>query len=241
MTSTPLTARRAALQALALMLIFFGYIYGNAALRSEVTLGEGNVALSAFVTGALMLLITGLLVRRDADWRESLQLRPIPPVEAITFGAVGVVLAYGAGVLALGLFKLLVPGQTNLLAQKLAWASKFSTLPLSWVLPLSAFVGLWEELVFRGFLLNRLKVTFRGDVRVAVVATGLLFGIGHGYQGMLGIFQTAAVGIALGAVTVWRKSLWPAVIAHLSIDTIGLVAIKIIRPAAEELLKKTHG
>lgn len=233
----PLTARRATLQSLALVLIFYGYLYGNAALRGNVSLEEVNVVLSAFVTGALMLLITGLLVRRDADWKDSLQLRPTPPVQAIAFGALGVVLSYAAGALAIGLFKLLGAQSAQMLAQKLAWASKFSGLPMYWVLPLSIFVGLWEEIVFRGFLLNRLKVTFRGDARIAVVVTGVLFGIGHGYQGVQGIVQTAAVGIALGAVTVWRKSLWPAVIAHLSIDTIGLVAIKVLKPLADDLLK----
>ncbi len=50
--------------------------------------------------------------------------------------------------------------------------------------------------------------------------------------------QTSAVGMAFGALTVWRKSLWPAIVAHLTVDTIGLVALKLLKPAIETLLKK---
>ena len=73
---------------------------------------------------------------------------------------------------------------------------------------------------------------------MAVVVSGVLFGAGHGYQGLLGLVQTSAVGIAFGALTVWRRSLWPAVIAHLTMDTFGLVALKFLKPAIEELAKK---
>jgi len=40
------------------------------------------------------------------------------------------------------------------------------------------------------------------------------------------IVQTTTAGVVLGAVTVWRGSLWPAIGAHLAIDTFGLLVIK---------------
>jgi membrane protease YdiL (CAAX protease family) len=43
--------------------------------------------------------------------------------------------------------------------------------------------------------------------------------------------QTTIAGIVLGAVTVWRGSLWPAIGAHLAIDTFGLLAIKALTRA----------
>lgn len=65
----------------------------------------------------------------------------------------------------------------------------------------------------------------------AVVLCGVCFGAGHGYQGALGLIQTTTAGIVLGAVTVWRKSLWPAIGAHLAIDAFGLLLIKVVARA----------
>lgn len=237
-TPLPLTTRRATLQTVSLLIIFYGYIYGNAMLRGSASLEQVNLVASVFVTGALMLFITAFMLRRDVDWRDSLQVRTVPVVQAIVFGAVGVVLSYGAGALALGAYSLLGPDLKEQLSEKLTWVSKLGTLPLYWIIPISIFVGLWEEIVFRGFLLSRLKVIFRDNTTLVVIVVGVLFGLGHGYQGLQGILQTAAVGMALTAITLWRKSLWPAVIAHFSIDTIGLVATRLLKPLAEDLLKK---
>jgi len=65
--------------------------------------------------------------------------------------------------------------------------------------PLVVFVGLWEETVFRGFLLGRLRAVFdapdRPETRLrrdalAVVLSGAVFAAGHVYQGALGVLQT---------------------------------------------------
>jgi membrane protease YdiL (CAAX protease family) len=71
---------------------------------------------------------------------------------------------------------------------------------------------------------------------LAVLLTGLFFGAGHGYQGWLGVGQTAVAGIALGALTVWRKSIWPAMGAHLAIDAFGLIMIKVLKPMLDSLM-----
>ena len=45
------------------------------------------------------------------------------------------------------------------------------------------------------------------------------------------------IGLVLGALTLWRKSVWPAVVVHLTIDGVGLVAIKLIAPFLHELTR----
>jgi len=127
------------------------------------------------------------------------------------------------------------------LASKAEWMDKLSTLPVAVILPLAIFVGIWEELAFRGFLLGRVRAAlpqrpWRDGAAVAV--TAVLFSLGHGYQGPLGLLQTGMVGLVLGALTVWRGSLWPAVIAHAGIDGFGLFAIRVLKPL---LQKAAHG
>lgn len=162
-------------------------------------------------------------------------------LETLAWGGIGLVSSYAVNIVLVLGFTVVRGG----LAEQAKWASKLGALPLAWVLPLALFVGLWEELVFRGFVLGRLRVAFqavegspRSRTVLAIAVTGILFGAGHGYQGPLGLLTTTGVGMALGALTVWRKSLWPAVIAHLSIDTIGLVALKVLKPLLEDLAKK---
>ncbi len=249
MTASPpfpvgLSSLRANLQALGLLVVFYGYLYGNALLAGEDA-KLANPVLSVFITGGLMLLVVALLIRRDIDWRASLGVQRRPLVETIAFGAVGLVMSYAVNIVLVLGYTAVRGSMADQAADKAKWASKLGELPLGWVLPLALFVGLWEEIVFRGFLLGRLRVAFnagegspRSRTIAAICVTGILFGAGHGYQGLLGLVQTSAVGIALGSLTVWRKSLWPAVIAHLTIDTIGLVALKVLKPLVDELAKK---
>lgn len=90
---------------------------------------------------------------------------------------------------------------------------------------LMAFVALWEEIVFRGFLLTRLYCLLR-RWWLTVPVGGVLFSLGHGYQGELATVVIGGVGILLGVIFVWRKSLLPAVIFHLTFNLIGLLLLR---------------
>jgi membrane protease YdiL (CAAX protease family) len=123
------------------------------------------------------------------------------------------------------------------------WLERLAEIPTGAILPLTIFVGFWEETVFRGFVLGRLRAalpaadtpraTLLRDA-VAVVLCAICFGAGHGYQGALGLMQTTIAGVVLGALTVWRGSLWPAIGAHLAIDAFGLLVIKALWQALSD-------
>ena len=49
---------------------------------------------------------------------------------------------------------------------------------------------------------------------IAVTVSAVVFGVGHLYQGAVGILLTTVLGVALGAITLHHRSVWPAVIAH---------------------------
>jgi membrane protease YdiL (CAAX protease family) len=88
-----------------------------------------------------------------------------------------------------------------------------------------AFVALWEEIVFRGFLLTRLFAIFR-RWWLTVLVGGLLFSLGHGYQGVVATVVIGCVGIVLGAMFVWRRSLLPVVAFHMTFNLIGLLLLR---------------
>ena len=102
--------------------------------------------------------------------------------------------------------------------------------------PLAMFVGLYEEVVFRGFLLSRLRTVFTSPhwgwwttTGLAVLVSSALFSAGHGYQGPLGLLQTFAIGVVLASVAAWRGSIWPCILAHAGIDSIGLLALPLLK------------
>ena len=241
-----LSRKAAAAQVFALAAIIFGYDGLALWLGGSASVLPERLLLSTFLTGALMLLFVTLFSLRDAGWRDSLGLGRFSPWATLGWAALGVVTIYAANV-AVGVFYLFVRGDVQAeLASRAGCMQKLTALPWSAILPLVVFVGFWEETVFRGFLLGRVRAalpTMGGKATswqrdaAAVVLTALLFGMGHGYQGVLGIVQTSMIGLVLGALTLWRKSVWPAVVVHLTIDGVGLVAIKLIAPFLHELTR----
>ncbi len=194
--------------------------------------------LSALFVGTAMLLAVLCCVHRDASWRESLALQPQPLGRTVGWSLLGFLAIYAAN-LVLTLAYVLTRGDVQAVAtERLSWLGLLADLPIGTILPLALFAGCWEETVFRGFLLGRLRAAIpAAQVRSArrrrdaltVGLTALLFGLGHGYQGALGILQTTLAGAVMGALVLWRGSLWPAMGAHLTVDLFGLLALQALK------------
>ena len=83
-----------------------------------------------------------------------------------------------------------------------------------------AFIGagLYEEFMFRGFLMQGLAMCFgasRGGWIAACIIQGALFGAAHAYQNPLGIAITGTLGVLLGVIVlVSGRNLWLVIIGH---------------------------
>ena len=79
--------------------------------------------------------------------------------------------------------------------------------------------GLREELWRAGFMAGLRALwpqrfgSTAGQFLAAAVAA-VLFGLAHLRMGILAVGMTALLGFGLGAILVWHRSIWPAVIAH---------------------------
>ena len=97
-------------------------------------------------------------------------------------------------------------------------------LVMSWTL--AAFL---EEMVYRGWLMNRLAELWRfsaGGWIAAVVLSSALFGLVHLYQGASGMIATGLSGLVFGFVYLATgRNLWASIFAHGSMDTIGFLMI----------------
>jgi len=88
--------------------------------------------------------------------------------------------------------------------------------------------ALGEELLMRGFLLNRLTDLF-GKTNfgyfVALTVHAIIFGMLHSYQGIVGIITTTVIAIIFGLFYfATKRRLFPLILAHGIIDTISLTA-----------------
>ncbi len=91
------------------------------------------------------------------------------------------------------------------------------------VLILLAFANGWaEEVIVVGFLLTRLQ-QLRVNPIVALVATSMLRGAYHLYQGWGSGLGNAVMGLVFGYAWQRTRRLWPLVIAHGIIDTVAFV------------------
>jgi hypothetical protein len=89
--------------------------------------------------------------------------------------------------------------------------------------------GFLEEMLFRGYLLKRLRLVLgRGipAVAIAVLLPGIAFGLAHAYQGAAGMLSTGLIGVILGIAFVWsRDQLWVPVLAHGFMNVVGVTLI----------------
>lgn len=75
-------------------------------------------------------------------------------------------------------------------------------------------VAVAEETVFRGYLLLRLE-EWSGSKTVAVLASSVIFTLGHHYEGPAGMIIVGVMGVILALVYLWRRSLVAPVVLHL--------------------------
>lgn len=86
-----------------------------------------------------------------------------------------------------------------------------------------------EEMVFRGYLLNRVVDLFQNNGLgwvVAVLITSSLFGLAHLPQGLPGLVDNVFMGAVMAMLYLnSHKNLWLPILTHGIIDTIGFTLI----------------
>lgn len=98
---------------------------------------------------------------------------------------------------------------------------------LVWIV-LSATAGFCEEFLFRGYFLRQFS-SLRGGVGIGVLASSLLFGVSHGYEGAAGMIAITAYGALFCILVLMRRTLRPAMIAHAWHDIFSGVMLALLR------------
>ena len=206
-------------------------------LWAAVELVLGVIIIAAGLLGYIplsstpVLLVTGAIFLwwRGPGWR-GIGLRR----QANMWRVVAIGLAVGAADQFFGLY-LLEPLIARLTSGPLPDVSAFRTLIgneallVFWVAISWTIAAFLEEMVYRGWLTNRIAELWRfstGGWIASVLLSSALFGIVHLYQGASGMIATGLSGLVFGSVYLATgRNLWASIFAHGFMDTIGFLMI----------------
>jgi membrane protease YdiL (CAAX protease family) len=223
--TTPKRSGRALIELLLILAVVQALLVLSDSIGGATLLG-GAIGWLGIMLG--VVLVWWSLRSRGLGWPDIGFRRPRRPLLAVVLGVLlAVVTLVVVGVL---LQVVVVP-----LLKEPPDSSRFAALrgnPIALALGLfsvwtSAAFG--EEILARGYLLNRLAGLFggtRGAWIFSVILGASIFGSMHFYQGPSGMVATGLVGLVFGFVFLLNgKNLWMLVLAHGIIDTLSFVQI----------------
>ena len=178
------------------------------------------------LTGVIQLLawagLAGYLLWRSGISLRSLGLDRRSPGQDAGFG---VGLATVIGVPGLGLYLLARAAGLSLTVVPSALGDTWWRVPV--LLAAAVANALAEELLVVGYLITRLRQLGSGE-GAAVLASAVLRGSYHLYQGFGGFVGNLVMGIVFGRVWQQTNRLWPLITAHTLIDTVAFIAYALL-------------
>jgi len=100
--------------------------------------------------------------------------------------------------------------------------------------------GFCEEVIFRG-LIQKQFVRWMRSAWLALPAAAIVFGLAHGYQGIGNMIKVGFLGLLLGGLAHWRKSLRPGMLMHAANDMIAFFVMLAVQQFGPQLQKAAHG
>jgi len=158
--------------------------------------------------------VEGLGLLRVDDWGKTLALALLAIGGTLLIFTLGGKLAAAAG---------LAPPQVGAV---MGFASESPAMFAMWIVLVAwAGAGFGEEVLWRGFLMDRLsRLPLIGNSNVTIIVVqAVIFGLAHAYQGLGGVLITGAVGLLFGWIRLRAGGvIWAGVIGHAAVDTIML-------------------
>ncbi len=192
-----------------------GVVVGSiSAIGVEIEERMLNISLLPFQALLFSAVVLSVTKSRRLSWRSlGLTLRGWSPdyFLGLAAGASCFVAWFVSAVL---IFALWQEGADQLAKNAESVMDMFPPIHPALLVGLMVIVAVYEELVFRGFLLMRLRRGL-GSWWLAVIVCSALFAAPHAMdQQAVAVIPLFFIGCALSLFTIWRKSLIPAIIGH---------------------------
>lgn len=193
----------------------------------SVTLDRQAMLLPTISLRALgAIVIIAVLARRRGMTARSVGLSWSGAPVNIAIGIAALVVVYGLLAVTMSLLWLLWPevvGEMQENAQRIMELVP-NLRPMQFV-PLAGLIGIYEELVFRGFLMTRLRRATGGWTSAVALST-IVFTALHAFeQTPSALVVVAILSLMFSLVTIWRRSIIPAITAHALFDLSQLLLL----------------
>ena len=202
--------------------------YFLASIPTVLIFGETNAGVLGSVVVSMLaaLLVARFWLSADGCLKQAWNIRPplmIGRTLALAALGTGIIVAlFAIGAIAIDALGL-PPIDVSLV---LDYVTQSPLGFMLWIVLVAWFAaGFGEELLYRGFLMDRLMRLrgMRGRKWPAAIIQAALFGLPHLYQGWGGVLVTATIGLFLAWLRFAnRGNLWACIIAHAAVDTIML-------------------
>lgn len=192
-------------------------------------IGSGLFAVLAGLVGVLYITKRRGFSHTDLGFRKPERYWTLP------FWVIGIFLVYfGAQILAPMLLSLFIEIPA---ADFSKYSSVYQNLPLALLmffgLPLTASIP--EEIIYRGFLMDRLSRIFgKGTTGtgMTILVQAMIFGSIHFQWGIGGVLLTTIMGLVWGTAYILSgRNLWVVILAHSFIHVIFVILLYISPPA----------
>lgn len=161
--------------------------------------------LPTIIIESLIFLLIFLVLKREGENLKVVGWRNLT-FQNILIGFVFLIFANLVLLIITKLFSVTQPAEIKYLLPRNTTDKIFWTL-------MSLTAGIAEETGFRGYVLTKLNLFFK-NWWATVIISSFFFGIGHFYQGLGGVILTGVYGLLFCLLFIWRKSLYPGIIAH---------------------------
>lgn len=89
-------------------------------------------------------------------------------------------------------------------------------------------VAIAEEIIFRGYLILRLKAVTHSRLGAAVISS-IVFSLGHGYEGTAGVMTVGFMGLFFALVYLSRRSLVAPIFLHFLQDFTSIIIVPVFK------------
>lgn len=96
------------------------------------------------------------------------------------------------------------------------------------ILGLTVMVGFYEELLFRGFLMTRLRRGMESWLAAVILSTIVFTALHALDQELVAMPPIAILSLVFSLVTIWRRSLVPAIVGHFLFDLFSFLILHLL-------------
>lgn len=184
----------------------------------------GWVAQRAILSVVTICLITGLLMRNEQPLR-SIGVRADRPMPALLWGVVAYATILGYVLTVSTVVNLIWPGAARAMEElERGHMQRLPPMNLAQMILFSLGVAVSEEVLFRGFIMTRLR-SLTGSWAVAILLISAAFAVLHIPQGGLAVSVIFGLSVLLGIWMVWRRNVLVPILAHALFDTTSLAVL----------------